>query len=194
MTKLFSTLLVALSLSASLFAGTAGGASDGRMFSTAFFDVHSKTQAPMLDYIKYTKRASFDVKQYIDTVNKIKDAHIDAYVHGRVVVPDGIKTDKVYISVGQNYEFNYAGSWVKHIYYNGSKIAQNAEYFLVDTKTDTFGNRYVDYKIAFHLHKPWDLKVSEANVAPNTFFFKMAPKTRGFKNKFESADIYVLEE
>ena len=38
------------------------------------------------------------------------------------------------------------------------------------------------------------LKVSEKNVAPNTFFFSMAPKVRGFKNKFEKCDIYVLDE
>jgi hypothetical protein len=194
MLKHFVKLVVALSLSSSLFAGTAGGGNDGRLFNTAFFDVNSKSQAPMLDYIKYSKRASFDVKQYIDTVSRIKDNHIDAYVHGRVIVPDDIKTDKVYMNVGPNFSFDYSGYWNKHIYYNGSKTSQNAEYFLVDTKKDTFGNRYVDYKIHFHLEKPYDLKVSEKNVAPNSFFFSMAPKVRGFKNKFEKCDIYVLDE
>ena len=98
------------------------------------------------------------------------------------------------MNVGQNYRYNYYDSWNKNIYYNGSKTAQNAEYFLVDTKKDTFGNRYVDYKIHFHLANPYDLKVSEKNVAPNSFNFSMAPKTRGFKNKFEKCDIYVLDE
>ncbi len=187
-------IVATLALGSSLFAGTAGGGSDGRLMSTAFFDVHSKSQAPMLDYIKYSKRGSFDVKQYIDTVSRIKDRHIDAYIHGRVIVPEGIKTEKVYMSVGPNYKYKYSTDWKKYIYYNGSKTAQNAEYFLVTAKTDDFGNRYVDYKIAFHLVKPYDLKVSEKNVAPNSFFFSMAPKVRGFKNKFEKADIYVLDE
>lgn len=194
MLKQIVKIVAALMVANSLFAGTVGGESDGRLMSTAFFDVHSKSQAPMLDYIKYTKRASFDVKQYADTVSRIKDRHIDAYIHGRVLVPESIKTDKVYISVGPNYHYTSYGDWEKEIYYNGSKTFQNAEFLLVDTKTDTFGNKYVDYKIRIHLREPWVIKASEANVAPNTFIFQMAPQTRGFKDKFEPADIYVLDE
>ena len=194
MFKQIIQIVAALAVSSTLFAGTAGGESDGRLFNTAYFDVHSKSQAPMLDFIKYTKRGSFDVKQYIDTVSKIKDEHIDAYIHGRIVVPESITTEKVYVTVGPKYLHTYYGKWEKHIYYNGSKTAQNAEFFLADTKSDAFGNRYVDYKIHFHLQTPWTLKVSEVNVAPNTIFFKIAPKTRGFKNKFETAEIYVLDE
>jgi hypothetical protein len=193
MLRHFVKLVVALALGTSLFAGTVGGGSDGRLMSTAYFDVHSKSQAPILDYIKYSKRASFDVKQFVDTVSKIRDEDITVYVHGRVIVPESIKTDKVYMNVGQNYKHNYYG-WSKNIYYNGSKQSQNAEFFLVTTKKDNFGNRYVDYKIQIKLVEPWNIKVSEKNVAPNTFFFSMAPKVRGFKNKFEKADIYVLED
>ncbi len=193
MVKHFIKIVLALVATSTLFAGTAGGGSDGRLYSTAYFDVHSKSQAPMLDFIKYSKRGSFDVKQYIDTVSRI-DESVDIYIHGRAVVPESITTDKIYISVGQKYHYRYASNWFKEITYNGSKTIQNAEYFLVGTKTDTFGNRYVDYKLHFKISKPWSLKVSEQNVAPNTLFFKMAPKTRGFKNKFESADIYVLDE
>lgn len=193
MLKYFIKFVVVLFLSSSLFAGTVGGGSDGRLFNTAYFDVHPKTQAPILDYIKYSKRASFDIKQYIDTVSRIRDKNIVAYVHGRVIVPETITTEKVYMNVGANYIYSYY-QWKKHIYYNGSKTAQNAEFFLVTTKKDEFGNRYVDYKIKFLLYHPWDLKVSEKNVAPNTFFFSMAPKVRGFKNKFEKCDIYVLDE
>lgn len=194
MLKTFVKLVAVLVIAVSANAGTAGGDANGRLYNTAYFDVHPKTQAPMLDYITYSKRGSFDIKQYIDTVRRIKDKYIDAYVHGRVIVPQNIKTEKVYISVGPNYSYKYANDWTKYIYYNGSKVAQNAEYFLVDTKTDKFGERYVDYKIKFHLYKPYTLTVGEKNVAPNTFFFSMAPKTRGFKNKFEKADVYVLDE
>lgn len=191
--KIAKALILSL-LSSSLFAGTVGGkTSDGRLMSTAFFDVHSKSQAPMLDYIKYSKRASFDVKQYVDTVSRIKDKRINVYVHGRAIVPDNITTSKVYINVGPNYRYDGNG-WYKKIFYNGSKTAQNAEYFLVDTKKDEFGNRYIDYKIVLDLYSPWEVKISEKNVAPNSFFFSMAPKTRGFKNKFQKTDIYVIEE
>ena len=193
MLKYFIKFVVVLFLSSSLFAGTVGGGSDGRLFNTAYFDVHPKTQAPILDYIKYSKRASFDIKQYIDTISRIRDVGIVAYVHGRVIVPETITTEKVYMNVGANYIHN-SSYWKKHIYYNGSKTAQNAEFFLVTTKKDEFGNRYVDYKIKFLLDHPWNLTVSEKNVAPNTFFFSMAPKVRGFKNKFEKCDIYVLDE
>jgi len=193
MVKTFVKAIIALFIVTSAYAGTAGGDANGKLYNTAYFDVHPKTQAPMLDYITYSKRASFDVKQYIDTVRRIKEKYLEVYVHGRVVVPSDIKTEKVYISVGPNYSYSY-GDNEKHIYYNGSKVAQDAEYFLVSTKTDKFGDRYVDYKISFHLYKPYDLTVGEKNVAPNTFFFSMAPKKRGFKNKFEKADIYVFDE
>ena len=145
----------------------------------------------MLDYIKYSKRASFDIKQYIDTVNKIGEESIKVYIHGRVIVPESITTKQVYMNVGSKYYYSFYSK--KHTYYNGSKTHQQAEYFLADTKTDTFGNGYVDYKISLIVDKPWKEKVSSV-IAPNTYFFKIAPKTRGFKNKFEKADIYVLDE
>ncbi len=188
------TVVAALLFAGTLFAGTAGGGSDGRLMSTAYFDVYTKSQAPMLDYIKYSKRASFDVKQYVDTVSRIRDKGIDVYVHGRVIVPDDIKTEKVYMDVGPNYKANYYNDWKKEIFYNGSKTSQNAEFFLASTKKDEFGNRYVEYKIHLHLNSPWDVKVSEKQWVPSTFFFSMAPKKRGFKNKFEKCDIYVLDE
>jgi len=64
----------------------------------------------------------------------------------------------------------------------------------VNVKTDNSGNRYVDYKITIHLDKPWTIQASEENVAPNTYFFKMAPKSRGFKNEFVDARPYIVEE
>jgi len=193
MVKHFVKIIVALFITSALFAGTAGGANDGRLFGTAYFDVHTKTQAPILDYIKYSKRGSFDVKQYLDTVNKINEKYINVYIHGRIVVPESVATDKVYVNVGPKYYYKHGGYYLKEISYNGSKTVQNAEYFLAATKTDSFGKRYVDYKIHFLLEEPWKIKVS-GNVSANSFFFKIAPKTRGFKNKFETADIYVLDE
>jgi hypothetical protein len=167
---------------------------NGAVYNKAFFDVHAKSQAPMLDYIKYSNRASFDINQYIDTVAKIKEKGTKVYIHGRVEVPSSITTPQVYMNVGKNYDFKYYNYWAKHIYYNDSKNPQSSDYFLVDVKTDSAGNRYVKYKIYFYLNKPWALKASEENVAPNVYFFKMAPKTRGFKNKFVTAKPYIIEE
>lgn len=165
-----------------------------RVYNKAFFDVHTPTQAPMLDYINFAPRASFDIKQYVDTVSKIKERNTKVYIHGQIAVPDSITTSQVYMNVGQKYHFSYYSSWQKDIYYNGSKTPQNSDYFLVDVKSDNNGNRYVDYKIYLFLSAPWKLKESEENVAPNSFFFKMAPKTRGFKNEFVNAKVYIIEE
>ncbi len=193
MLKQMLKIVVGVALSSSLFAGTVGGGSDGRLMSTAFFDVHPRSQAPILDYITYSKRGSFDIKQFTDTVAKIKEKGTVIRIHGRAIVPEGIKTDKVYMNVGEKYNYTYNSAWQKKIYYNSSKIAQNADIFLVGTKTDSFENRYVDYKIVIKVDKAWDI-MTEKNYHPNTFIFSMAPKVRGFKNKFEKADIYVLEE
>jgi len=185
----FKIVVAALLCTGSLFAGTVGGGSDGRLMSTAYFDVHTQSQAPMLDYIKYSKRASFDTKQYISTLEVISKAAgaVTIYIQGRVIVPDSIKTKLVYIDAGKTYN-SY-----KKIYYNGSKIPQDAEYFLVATKTDAFGNRYVDYKIVQSGHYGITYARNK-EYYPNTIVFSMAPKKRGFKNKFQKCDIYVLDE
>lgn len=196
---MLQTILKVLSifiLASSLHAGTNGGGNDGRLMNTAYFDVHTKSQPPILDYIKYSKRASFDIKQFTDTIVKIKEYGTTAYIHGRVIVPENITTKQVYINVGNTYNARYSGNLKTETFYNSSKTAQSADVFLVDTKTDNFGNRYVDYKIVMTIKTAWNiLKDSDYKVThPNAFFFSMAPKTRGFKNKFEKCDIYVLDE
>ena len=165
----------------------------GRTYNKAFFDVHTKTQAPMLDYIKFTTRGSFNVDQFADTVSKIKEKDVKVYIHGSIAVPSSITTNQVYMNVGPKYFYNYYSSWKKEIRYNNSTSRQNSDYFLVNVKKDSNGNRYVDYKIYILLSKPWKINAAEENVAPNTFFFKMAPKVRGFKNKFVKAEIFIAE-
>jgi len=165
----------------------------GRTYNKAFFDVHTKTQAPMLDYIKYSTRGSFNVDQFADTVSKIKEKYAKVYIHGSVAVPSSITTNQVYMNVGPKYFYGYYSYWKKEIFYNGSNARQNSDYFLVNVKKDNNGNRYVDYKISILLHKPWKINAAEENVAPNTFFFKMAPKVRGFKNKFVKVETYITE-
>jgi len=190
MKKLLSILAIGW-LAVQLAAGTIGGEGDARLYNTAYFDVFTKSQAPILDYIKYSKRASFDIKQYLDTVTRIKENYIVVKIHGRIIVPDNIKTSKVYINAGPNYYYHY-GDWNKQIFYT-SKNRQNAEFFLVDTKVDEFGKRYVPFKIVLNLYKPWEL-TPKSQTVPSTYIFSMAPKVRGFKNKFQPVSIYVLDE
>jgi hypothetical protein len=161
-------------------------------FNKAFFDVHPKTQAPIQDYIEYTKRGSFDVSFFIDTINKIKES-ADAYIYGKILVPDSISTDEVYMYVGENYLYNYYSYWNKNISYNNGN-SQNSDYFLAKVQTDNKGRRYISYKITIHLDRPWDIKPAEKNVAPNTYFFTMAPKERGFKTKFTPVKVYILND
>ena len=165
----------------------------GRTYNKAFFDVHTKSQAPMLDYIKYSTRGSFNVDQFADTVSKIKEKYAKVYIHGSIAVPSSITTNQVYMNVGPKYHYSYYSYWKKEIFYNGSTARQNSDYFLVNVKKDNNGNRYVDYKIFTLLEKPWKINAAEENVAPNTFFFKMAPKVRGFKNKFVKVEVFITE-
>ncbi|MBU1659492.1 hypothetical protein KKG72_10660 [bacterium] len=165
----------------------------GRTYNKAFFDVHTKSQAPMLDYIQYTNRGSFDANQFADTVSKIKESDTKAYIHGSIAVPESITTDEVYLNVGAKYYASYYG-WVKEIYYNNSTTRQNSDYFLVNVKKDKDGNRYVDYKIYILMARPWDVNAANESWVPNTFIFTIAPKTRGFKNQFIKAEPYIIEE
>ena len=167
----------------------------GLVYNKAFFDIHPKSQAPILDYITYSDRASFNVEQYVDSVSKIHDENIKVYIYGKLEVPKSIQTNQAYIYSGERYEYHSCcNRWVKEIYYNDSKTYQNADYFLVDIRKDNQGRRFVKYKIRFQLEYPWQIKPSEENVAPNVFFFKMAPKVRGYKNKFVKVKPYIIEE
>ncbi|KAB7883094.1 hypothetical protein [Poseidonibacter ostreae] len=180
-------------LSLNLFgASTNSSDTTGKLYNTAYFDITLKSQGAMLDYIKYSKRASFDTKQFLGTVNKINESEIVINIHGRIEVPSDITSKLVYVNVGPNYIHTYSHS-SKYIYYNNSKNNQTAEYFLVDTKNDKFGNRYIDYKIVIKRGSIRDIN-SSPTLLPSGIKFTVAPKTRGFKDKFQDAEIYVFEE
>ena len=168
-------------------------ATGGVVYNKAFFDIHPKSQAPILDYINYSPRSSFDINQFVDSVKKIKESGIKAYVYGRLAVPKSIRTDEVYVKVGGNY-YNNGSWWKKLIYYNDSNTAQNAEYFLVNVQQDEKGRRYIKYKIYFLLDYPWKVNPSSTDVIPTGIYFQVAPKVRGFKNKFVKATPYIVEE
>lgn len=165
----------------------------GITLNKAYFDIYTNTQAPILDYITYTTRGSFDVDFFADSVSKIKERDVNAYVYGKIAVPSSITTDQVYMSVGEKYHYGYYSYWKKDIAYNKG-TNQNSDYFLAKVQTDNKGRRCVSYKISIHLSKPYDVNAAEKNVAPNTYFFKMAPKVRGYKSKFIPAQIYIVNE
>ena len=161
----------------------------------AFFDIYPNSQAPILDYITYSKRKSFDVNQYIDSVTKIHEKDIKVYIYGKLLVPKSITTKRVYVYTdGQYASHSCCDHWVKATYYNDSKVAQNSDYFLVDVLQDRDGTRYIKYKIYIHLHEPWRVKPGDRIVMPNTYHFQMAPNKRGFKGEFVYATPYIVEE
>ncbi len=166
---------------------------DGRVYNKAFFDIKTKNQAPLLDYINFSKRASFDVNHYANSVSKIKEGRASVLVHGRIEVPAGITTKKVYINCAGNY-YRQDRRSKKAIYYNGSKKRQTADDFIVDVETDNKGNKYISYKISYDIHAPSKMKAGESRYAPNVYHFKVAPYKRGYQNKFQKAKIYIIED
>lgn len=196
MKKIVLAYMIGLSiLMTNVFAASTNGSNNGKLYNTAYFDVVLKSQGPMLDYIKYSKRASFDTKQFLGTINKIKENNIVVKVHGRIEIPKHIITPQVYVTVGTSYyEDIYGGNRAtKEVFYNNSKDKQQAEYYLTDTKNDKFGNRYIEYKFLMNYSKPYNME-SKSVALPNNVKFMVAPKSRGFKSKFQSAEIYVFEE
>ncbi|NPA66856.1 MAG: hypothetical protein GXO11_08255 [Epsilonproteobacteria bacterium] len=167
----------------------------GIVYNKAYFDMYPRSQAPILDYITFSKRTSFDIKQFVDSVSKIKENGLNVDIYGRLEVPDSITTSRVYVYSGEKYYFrSCCGYKEKKIFYNDMKKRQNSDFFLVDVLEDDQGHRYVKYKIKIHLESPWQITAGERDAAPNTFFFKMAPKVRGFKRKFIPVKVYLVEE
>jgi len=165
------------------------------VYNKAFFDMYPRSQAPILDYITFDKRNSFDINQFVDSVSRIKEKNLDVVIYGRLEVPKSIRTSEVYIDSGKKYRYiGCCNDWTKKIYYNDATTEQNSDYFLVKVQKDANNKRYVKYKIKIHLYKPWLITPAERNVAPNQFFFKMAPKVRGYKDKFVPVKVYIIEE
>jgi hypothetical protein len=102
------------------------------------------------------------------------------------------------VTVGKVYEYGLdiwgSGDLELNLnsYWNNKK--QIKEYTQVDVKKDEFGNRYIDYKLEGFLRYGMEGTNTKINRIFSTLRFKVAPAKRGFKNKFEKADIYVLEE
>lgn len=164
------------------------------IYNKAYFDIYTRSYAPLHKRIRYDAQNSFDIYKYINTINDIRRKDIKVYIYGKIAIPKRIKTNKVYIKVGREYFKKSKNRWKKAIFYNNSNNRQNSYYHLARVKRDDNGKRYVNYKILLKLEKPWKLDTSELNYAPNTFFFKIAPNKYNFKNKFKNARVYIDEE
>ncbi len=190
-------IVAAAALSGSLFAGTVGGGSDGRLFDTAYYDIMVENESTMMEYLKYSNRAGFDVNGFNSMLTGFaKNATIS--IKTRVLVPQNVTTPRVYVTIGKKYQYGldiWGDSTAEisvYSYWNESKQAK--EITQVDVKKDEFGNRYVDYKLEGFLRHGMKGVNAKINKIFSTLRFKMAPVKRGFKNKFERADIYVLDE
>jgi len=197
MFKHFIKFVVALSLGSSLFAGTVGGGSDGRLMSTAYYDIMIENESTMMEYLKYTRRAGFDVNSFKKLLTGF-GSNATISIKTRVVIPKTVKTKRVYVSVGKKYQYGldiWGGGSAEislNSYWNDKK--QMKEMTQVDVKEDEFGNRYVDYKLEGFLRHGMKGEHTKINKIFNTLRFSVAPVMRGFTNKFEKADIYVLDE
>lgn len=197
MLKTFVKIVAVLMIAVSAHAGTIGGDTTGRLYNTAYYDIMVENSSTMMEYIKYSKRGGFDV----DDFNKMltgfgKNATIS--IKCRVVIPADVTTTRVYVSVGPEHEYGLdiwgGGDHEIHLnsYWNDEK--QIKEIVQLDTKQDAFGNRYVDYKLEGFLRHGMKGEHTKISNIFNTLRFQVAPVKRGFNDKFQKTDIYVLDE
>ena len=187
--------LMALAMASVLNAGTSAGGNDGRLFGKAYYDIMIENQDTMMEYIEYTNRGGFSVRKFNSLLTGFKE-NSTISIKTRVLVPNSIQTQRVYVSIGKKYNYvtNISAWTVMDIasYWNDKK--QIKEFTQLAVKKDAFGNKYVDYKLEGWFRH--DVKGSSINIGAifKTLRFKMAPVKRGFQNKFVKADIYVLDE
>ncbi len=170
---------------------------DAHLFSTAYYDIMTEGESTMMEYLKYSNRAGFDVNEFNSMLTGFaKNSTIS--IRTRVLVPQNVTTSRVYVSVGKKYQYGLDiwGSGAAEVHLNSfwNDKKQIKEMTQVDVKRDELGNRYVDYKLEGFLHAGMQGKHVKINAIFTTLRFRVAPVKRGFKNKFEKAKIYVLEE
>lgn len=168
MKKLFKGLLLAGILASSVSAAKVATADEfGRLYNTAYFDIKTDKQSPVFDIIGYSKRAgTFDWTKLYNVLSTVDADKIEFKVSARVEVPQGITTDDVYISTGENIVFQKENccklrekitlsntsmtksSSSRSVFlfstlFNDNKIT-TGNALLTKSKNDNFGNRYVD--------------------------------------------------
>jgi len=212
-------LFASLNLNA---AKMAGPDENGRIYNTAYFDVISGDQPPVLDVITYSKRVgTFDWSKLMKQMETSQSKIVKIKITARIEVPHEIKTDKVYVTEGEFYKllktlkdyswktewhnkpsFTYSDSNPLNIrvqtFWN-DKLQSAQDVLLVQTKKDAFGNKYVDYKLViefadYNKYKNNDYMARTYKTEFEKIKFKIAPKSRTFQSKWVEPKIYVLDE
>ena len=204
-------------------AKVAGPDENGRIYNTAYFDVISSGQPPVLDVISYSKRVgSFDWSKFVKQAENSKAQGFKIKISARIEVPSDIKTPKVYVTEGSFYsdlaELNcMSGNGIKCFWskepklkakrhlsieiksFWNDKLQSDQDVLLVKPKSDAFGNRYIDYRLTIELFD--DNKFYGNGYMARSYEeslakikFKIAPKSRTFQNKWVEPKIYVLDE
>ena len=183
MKKIVSLLLLAIM---SLSAGTVGGAkSDPRVFGKIFFDYTIQGQT-YYEYIPTTSRRFMKLDSNIlQAVNK---KNFKYSIKGRIEIPSHITGNTVMVNT-PTYRLSTPSD--RYIHLNNQKIKTKIN--KVKVRTDSLGNRYIEYKISGDVSK----------YAFGNFFIpyleKMtvtlsAKKKRGEDFQWEEAKFYVIEE
>jgi len=182
---------------------------NGRLYSTAYFDIKPEGASAVYDVITYTKRPkSFNWEKFYTALKSFKGDKLELVISTRVEIPADITTSSVYITIGKTYYF-YIGldHWsdkkkaptrkeftkmtksdnstalYKFTTSLNEKVMSGSDSMLVKTKKDAFGNNYVDLKINFYM----DLQDSSNYI----HFTPEYDVRRAFSKLFENVSIKV---
>lgn len=164
----------------------------GVYYNRANFDIYPTYLAPLLGYISYSKEYSFNSEEFLRKVRHIQERNIKAFIKAKILVPDEIKTTKVYVYAGE--DFRYKG-WdgERFIIYNDDIKTQYLRTPFLQVKTDKKGRRYISFVITFFIYTPYELDDS-SEMLPEKYFFEVAPQEEEFEKKFRKADVFIVEE
>jgi len=183
---------------------------NGRLYSTAYFDIKPEGAAAVYDVINYTKRPkTFDWEKMYSVLKVFKGDKIELVITTRVEIPAEITTNQVYLTIGKTYYYNMTvdhaccnqpekwygaqnskvkkSSAGKGLYTFTTSINNKAmngtDSMLVKTKKDAFGNKYVDLKINF--------KVDLQDSSEKLYFSPDRDIRKAFSKLFENISIKV---
>ena len=164
----------------------------GIHYNNAFFDIYPSHLAPLLGYIGYSQKSSFDIDAFLRRVRRIHERNIKVYIKARIEVPREIRTKEVRLYSGE--DFRYKG-WdgERFVIYNDKPKTQYLRTPLVEVKEDAKGRRYVSFVIAMFVYTPYKIDAS-SDVLPDKYIFEIAPNTKGFEKKLRKAELFILEE
>jgi hypothetical protein len=102
-------LLLAAGMAMSLNAAKLTGPDDnGRLYNTGYLDIKSNTQSPVYDVISYSKRTgTFNWEKIYTLLHSFNADKMEFILKTRVQIPQDITTPEVYLSVGENFYFQY---------------------------------------------------------------------------------------